>query len=159
MIIMVAAVDINGGLGRDNKLLWNIPEDLKRFKEITSGKNIVMGRKTLESLPRLLPNRHHIVLTKNVNYSRDGVEIFNNVEDILLKYKEEDLYIIGGSEVYSIFAALCDSIELTIVFGNYNADVFFPDITSHDWTVEFVGQHSNQCVFMRLIKDGNNINV
>jgi dihydrofolate reductase len=129
MIIIVVARDIFGTIGKDNKLPWHCKEDLQRFKKITMGKKIVMGRKTFESLPKMLPGRQHIVLTKNKDFKHEGVEVFNSIDDLLTAYKgKEDLYIIGGAEIYNQFIDKFDVIEMTVMKGDYDGDTYFPDL-------------------------------
>ena len=105
MLSIIVAMAKNNVIGKDNKLIWNLPDDLKRFKELTTGKNIIMGRKTFESLGRVLPNRKHIVLTKNKNwhYESDQVEVVNDIKDIS-KYIEDnnENFVIGGAEIYKM---------------------------------------------------------
>ena len=111
MISIIAAVAKNNIIGGDNKLLWHIPEDLKHFKDLTSNHTIIMGRKTFQSLPNVLPKRHHIVLTKDKNYiiDSDSVTIVHNLKEIVDKYKtsKEEVFVIGGGEIYSAFLPYC----------------------------------------------------
>lgn len=122
-ISMIVAVDSNGGIGKDNKLLWHIPGDLKRFKEITTGKTVVMGRKTFESLPfkNGLPNRKNVVLTRTPKDSIENVTYIN----IILNNSEEEIFIIGGAEIYKLFMPYCNKLYLTQVFTKTDADTFF----------------------------------
>ena len=103
MLSIIVAVAENNIIGGDNKLLWHIPEDLKRFKEITSGNTIVMGRKTFESLPGVLPNRKHVIITRDKNYTVDNenVEVIHSLSEVINKYKNshETAFIIGGGEI------------------------------------------------------------
>ena len=104
MLSIIVAKASNDVIGGDNKLLWHISNDLKRFKEITSNHTIIMGRKTFESLPKVLPNRHHIVITRDKNFKVDSEEvtIVNDISDIISKFKdsEEEIFVIGGGEIY-----------------------------------------------------------
>lgn len=126
-INMIVAVDSNGGIGKDNKLLWHIPGDLKRFKEITTGKTVVMGRKTFESLPFKdgLPNRKNIVLSRTPKESTENVTYINDINIILNNDSEEEIFIIGGAEIYKIFMPYCNKLYLTQVFAETDADTFF----------------------------------
>ena len=132
MISIIAAVAKNNIIGGDNKLLWHIPEDLKHFKDITSNHTIIMGRKTFQSLPNVLPKRHHIVLTKDKNYiiDSDSVTIVHNLKEIVDKYKtsKEEVFVIGGGEIYSAFLPYCKNLYLTKINKNFEGDTYFPKI-------------------------------
>lgn len=131
---MIAAAAENNALGKDNELVWHLPNDFKRFKALTSGHHIIMGRKTFESFPKPLPNRTHIVITRQKNYQPDGCIVVNSLEKaIALCPKEEDSYIIGGGEIYALGMPYSDKIELTRVHDNFEADAFFPDINPDEW--------------------------
>ena len=128
-LTIIAAASTNNVIGFDNKLIWNIPKDLKRFKELTQGHSVIMGRKTFESLPSPLPNRRNIVVTRNKDYSPEGIEVFSSIEDAIYVCKDDlQPFIIGGGEIYSQTINLVDKIELTRVYKNYQGDAFFPDI-------------------------------
>jgi len=128
-LTIIAAASTNNVIGFDNKLIWNIPKDLKRFKELTQGHSVIMGRKTFESLPSPLPNRRNIVVTRNKDYSPEGIEVFSSIEDALYVCREDlQPFIIGGGEIYSQTINLVDKIELTRVYKDYQGDAFFPDI-------------------------------
>lgn len=133
-ITIIAAIGENNELGLDNKLIWNIKEDLKRFKKLTTGHSIIMGRKTFESISKALPGRLNIVLTKNKNFKFKDVSIASNIhEAIELTKDDEQPFIIGGSEIYSLFINMAQTIELTRVHNNFKADTFFPDINFGKW--------------------------
>ena len=128
-LTIIAAASTNNVIGLDNKLIWNIPKDLKRFKRLTQGHSVIMGRKTFESLPSPLPNRRNIVVTRNKEYSPEGIEVFSSVEDAIDVCKDDlQPFIIGGGEIYSQTINLVDKIELTRVYKDYQGDTFFPDI-------------------------------
>ena len=128
-LTIIAAASTNNVIGFDNKLIWNIPKDLKRFKELTQGHSVIMGRKTFESLPSPLPNRRNIVVTRNKDYSPEGIEVLSSIEDALDVCREDlQPFIIGGGEIYSQTINLVDKIELTRVYKDYQGDAFFPDI-------------------------------
>ncbi|MFL0249597.1 dihydrofolate reductase [Clostridium neuense] len=137
MLSIIAAINENYVIGKDNKLPWHISEDLKRFKKLTTGKTIIMGRKTFESLPSVLPNRKHIVITNNINYNydNDNVEVVHRINDVL-KYKncEDEVFIIGGGKVYAEFLPYCEKLYLTKVHSNQGGDTFFPkfDINNYE---------------------------
>lgn len=121
MIKIIAAVGKNYELGKDNDLIWHIPEDLKYFKETTMGQTVVMGRKTYESIGKPLPNRENIVITSR---EIEGVTTLQSPEDIL--DMDRDVFIIGGNSIYSYFVPYADEIYLTEIDAESNADVFFP---------------------------------
>lgn len=134
MIIMIAAVAENNALGKNNELVWHLPNDFKRFKELTSHHHIIMGRKTFESFPKPLPNRVHIVITRQENYNPEGCIVVDSIEKaIALCPKNEDSYIIGGGEIYSLAMPYTDIIEITKVHQTFEADTFFPSINKEDW--------------------------
>ena len=128
-LTIIAAASTNNVIGFDNKLIWNIPKDLKRFKELTQGHSVIMGRKTFESLPNPLPNRRNIIVTRNKNYSPEGIEVFSSIEDAIDACRDDlQSFIIGGGEIYSQTINIVDKIELTRVYKDYQGDAFFPDI-------------------------------
>lgn len=134
MITMIAAAGENNELGKDNDLVWHLPNDFKRFKALTTGHHIVMGRKTFESFPKPLPNRVHIVITRNKDYTREGIIVVSSMEEALQKAKDDPQpFIIGGGEIYELGMSLADKIELTRVHGTFQADTFFPEIPESDW--------------------------
>jgi dihydrofolate reductase len=134
MIIMIAAVAENNALGKDNNLLWHLPNDFKRFKEITSGHHIIMGRKTFESFPKPLPNRTHIVISRQKNLLLEGCIIVESLEKaIAICPENEDLFIIGGGEIYSQSIPVADQLDITRVHHSFDADVYFPEIETEIW--------------------------
>lgn len=141
MISIIAAIAENNIIGGDNKLLWNIPDDLKRFKNLTSNHTIIMGRKTFESLPGVLPNRHHIVLTRDKNYTinSDSVTIVYNLKEIVDKYENsvEEVFVIGGGEIYLSFLPYCKNLYLTKVHKDFNGDTSFPEINLSKWNITY----------------------
>lgn len=139
--IIVACTDNENVIGKDNKLPWNLPEDLQHFKEITMGKTIVMGRKTFESLPKVLPGRHHIVLTRNQNYKVNdpNVEVVTgNINNIFkkMKYSENEYFIIGGAEIYKTGIKFADKIFLTRIYENIEGDTHFPNLSNKYWIIK-----------------------
>ena len=132
--IIVAAAE-NNAIGKDNDLIWSLPNDLKRFKKLTSGHSIIMGRKTFDSFPGLLPNRKHIVISRNKNISfPDEVTVVNNFEDAIRETgDDENPFIIGGGQIYKLAMDLGDKIELTRVHEEFKADTFFPKIDEDKW--------------------------
>lgn len=141
MISIIVAVAKNNVIGGDNKLLWHVPEDLKRFKEITSGNIIIMGRKTFESLPGVLPNRKHIVITRDASYSvaHPQVEVIHNVEDIINRFKNSpvEVFIIGGGEIYNRFIQDAEKIYLTKIFEDFEGDTTFPNLVLSNWKTSY----------------------
>lgn len=140
MITLIAAIGENYELGLDNKMLWHLPNDFKHFKNKTLNHPIVMGRKTLESLPGLLPKRQHIVLTRDKNWQYPGVTIHHSVQEVLLLNKP--YFVIGGGEIYRAFLPYADILELTRVEGSFQADTFFPDINFNEWQCTFSESHA-----------------
>ena len=117
---MIAAVAENNALGKDNELVWHLPNDFKRFKELTSGHYIIMGRKTFESFPKPLPNRTHVVITRQANYQSEGCIVTHSIEDaIKICPENEVVFIIGGGEIYKQALAFSDKIEITKVPVSY----------------------------------------
>lgn len=135
LTIIVAAGEDNA-IGKDNELIWHLSDDLKRFKKLTSGHHIIMGRKTFESFPKPLPNRTHIVITRQDNYIvPEGVIVVNNLEDALdAARKDNQPFIIGGGEIYKQAINLADKLELTRVHASFDgADTFFPNVDTNIW--------------------------
>ncbi len=131
MISIIAAIASgNRALGKDNNLIYKIPEDLKRFKELTSGHIIIMGRKTFESIGKALPNRTNIVVTHDPNFSGENVVVTHSLDEALRLAElrgDEEVFIIGGGQIYQEAINKADKLYLTIVEGNPEADTFFPD--------------------------------
>jgi dihydrofolate reductase len=126
-ITLVVARAQNGVIGRGGKLPWHLPADLKRFKALTMGSVMVMGRKTFDSLPGLLPGRRHVVLTRDPNWSADGAEIARSVDEALELARGERVSVIGGAEIFDLFLPLADRIELTEVLENVPGDTIMAD--------------------------------
>ncbi len=130
---MILSADRNWGIGCNNKLLVSIPSDMKFFRTETTGKVVVMGRKTLESFPGGMPfkNRTNIVLTRDPGYDAKGALVVHSMEELLeelKKYKDEDIYVIGGGAVYEMMLPFCDTIHVTKIDFAYEADTFFPNL-------------------------------
>lgn len=131
---MIAAAAENRALGKDNQLVWHLPNDFKRFKGLTTGHHIIMGRKTFESFPKPLPNRTHIIITRQSNYQAEGCIVVDSIEKAIEKCpKNEDAFIIGGGEIYHLAMPFTDKIELTVVHHEFEADAFFPEINLDEW--------------------------
>lgn len=128
MITIIAAAGENNSLGKDNNLVWHLPDDFKRFKELTSGNHILMGRKTFETFPKPLPNRTHLIITRQNDYSApEKCFVFDNIQSAL-DVVSSDIWIIGGGEIYKQSMDIADRIELTRVHSDFEADTFFPEI-------------------------------
>jgi dihydrofolate reductase len=132
---IISAIGKNNEIGKKNALLWNLPVDLKHFKEITTGKTIIIGQKTFESIGRPLPNRRNIVLTQDKNFKTEGVEVFFSIEELEKKLnKEEENFIIGGGQIYRLFLEKADKLYITHVDASFpDADTFFPEINPAKW--------------------------
>lgn len=136
MLSIIVAKSINNAIGKDNKLLWKIPDDMKRFKEITTGHTVIMGRKTFESIGKVLPNRLNIVLTRDSNYKIDdpNVKILGGVSD-LEEYINDDNenFVIGGAQIYSILMSKCQKLYVTQIDKDFVGDSYFPIIKENEW--------------------------
>ena len=133
MIVLILARAENGVIGRDGKLPWHLPADLKRFKALTMGKPMVMGRKTFESFPAPLPGRRHIVLTRDAGWSAAGAEVAHSVEEALALAGPGDVAVIGGAEVFRLFEDRADRAECTVIWRAYEGDASFC-LDRGDWT-------------------------
>ena len=142
MIILIAAVAKNLALGKNNDLIWHLPNDFKRFKEITSGHHIIMGRKTFESFPKPLPNRTHVIITRQKSYKPEGCIVVDSIERAIeVCPKDAPVYVIGGGEIYNLALPYADQLDITRVHNNFEADTFFPEIKLQDWDVTDVEHH------------------
>ena len=136
MITMIAAAAENNALGKDNDLVWHLPDDFKRFKRLTSGHHIIMGRKTFESFPKLLPDRTHVIITRKEDYSPENTIVVHSMEEALKVSKlDDEAFIIGGGEIYKMGMEHADRIELTRVHGEFEADTHFPEIDKSEWEI------------------------
>jgi len=136
-LIIIVAMARNGVIGSGNKLPWHLPGDLKRFKALTMGHAIVMGRKTFESLPNgALPGRKNVVLSRSMLIHPKNVLVLSTVNEVLELAKNETLFIIGGGEIYRQFLPFACRIELTLIDQDFEGDTFFPEIDSPQWSVQ-----------------------
>ena len=143
MFSIIVAIGKNREIGKGNKLLWHIPEDLKNFKEITTGKTVIMGRKTFESIGRSLPNRKNIVLSKNgdkESFEQKGIELYQNLENLIADYKNsgEEIFILGGEQMYREFMqkGLVSRLYISYIeFSDSEADAYFPEIDYNSWKI------------------------
>ena len=136
MVTIIAAIANNNALGKDNDLIWHLPADLKRFKKVTSGHHILMGRNTFESIGKPLPNRTTVIITRNKDYKAAGCIVVDSIEKAIEVAKaDEHIFIIGGAQVYkqTIAANLVDQLDITQVHHSFDADVYFPEIDSDIW--------------------------
>lgn len=134
MITIIAAIAENNALGKDNQLIWHLPADLKRFKQVTLNHHIIMGRKTFESLGKPLPNRTSIIITRNKNFNAEGCIVVHTLDEALEAAATDDNpYILGGAEIYKQAIEIADKLDLTFVHNTFNADAFFPKIDTSIW--------------------------
>ena len=128
-LTIIAAVSINNVIGNNNKLIWKLSNDLKRFKNLTTNHSVIMGRKTFESLPNPLPGRDNIVITRDTNYSKPNIQVCSSIEDAInLTKTDTQPFIIGGGEIYTQTINIVDRIELTRVHEEFDGDAYFPEI-------------------------------
>nr|DAE56292.1 MAG TPA: Dihydrofolate reductase [Caudoviricetes sp.] len=141
LVSMIVAHDLNNGIGKDGKLLWHIPKDLKHFRKMTLGCTVVMGRKTYESLPNALPHRENWILTRDESYIpktrfNDKVRVFHSKEELLAeahRLLKANIFIIGGGEIYNLFLEDATNIITTVVDEVFDADTFFPKLKHNEW--------------------------
>lgn len=149
----IVAIGKNNEIGKNNKLLWHLPEDLKNFKEITTGKTIIMGRKTFESIGRVLPNRRNIILTRQAGKIIDGGEVFHSLEEVvnLFENTNEEVFIIGGADLYNEMMPKFDKLYISFIKKeDKDAVAFFPKIDFLDW--EVVERKDNEEWDFRVLK-------
>ncbi len=134
MITLIAAAGENNELGKDNDLVWHLPDDFQHFKTRTTGHYIIMGRKTFESFPKLLPNRTHVIITRNEEYTAEGAFVVRSLEEAFeLAQEDPQPFVIGGGEIYHQALPHAHKIELTRVHGTFEADAYFPEIPEEKW--------------------------
>ncbi|ORU90598.1 MAG: dihydrofolate reductase [Cycloclasticus sp. symbiont of Poecilosclerida sp. M] len=141
-ISMIVAMGDNGAIGKDNALLWHLPDDFKRFKSITMGKPILMGRKTYESIGKPLPGRENIVVTRDKAFFAKGLTIVNSIDAALLAAeKYDEVMVIGGASFYEQMLPMADRLYITKVHHQFDADAFFPEIDIESWQVVAQVEH------------------
>lgn len=141
-VTIILARAQNGVIGRDGKLPWHIPADLKRFKALTMGTAMVMGRKTFESLPGLLPDRRHIVLTRDRGWHAEGAEVAHSIKEVTALARGEPVSVIGGADIFALFLPVADRIELTEVLADVEGDTIVDDPRSAGgWRESFTEDH------------------
>ena len=152
-ISIIAAVGKNNELGINNDLIWHFKEDMQFFKKTTTGSTVVMGRKTFESLPKALPNRRNIVISKNKDYSAEGAEVADSIESALELTKNDNVFIIGGASIYKAFLPYAKDIYLTEIEAEYpDADTFFPTFQKSDYTREVLASLNENETSFSFIK-------
>jgi dihydrofolate reductase len=137
-ISLIAAMARNRVIGRDNRLPWRLPPDLKRFKELTMGHTLLLGRKTFESIGRPLPGRTMLVVSRQTGYSPDGVQVAHSVEEALDRAREageSELFVAGGAEIYRQTLPVADRLHLTRIEEDFSGDVCFPEYDESQWTL------------------------
>jgi dihydrofolate reductase len=135
-LTLIAAAGENNELGKDQDLVWHLPDDFKRFKELTTGHHIIMGRKTFETFPKPLPNRTHVVITNKKDYHPEAAIVVHSMEEAIEVAKDDPQpFVIGGGEIYKLALAKADKIELTRVHGTFDADTYFPEFNEQEWRI------------------------
>lgn len=145
MLSIIVAIAENNAIGKNNDLIWYISDDLKRFKKLTTGHTILMGRKTFESLPNgALPKRTNVVITRDTSLKLENCMMLHSIENAVEKYKdaEEEVFIIGGGSIYEKMLPYAQKLYLTKVHESFDADVFFPEINMEEWEVISEEHHS-----------------
>ena len=145
-VSLIVAMDKNRGIGKNNDLMWHLPNDMRFFKDTTVNHIVVMGRKNYDSIPekyRPLPNRRNVILTRNSNFKAKDCDVFNSLDDALGAYEygsEKTIFIIGGGQIYALALAqeVVDEMYITYVDGVYDADTFFPEFDESKWRKELV---------------------
>ena len=133
-ISIIVAIAKNHAIGKNNQLLWHLPNDLKHFKDVTSGHTVIMGRKTYDSVGRPLPKRRNIIITRQ-DISIEGCEVVPSIDEALERCEnEEEVFIVGGAEIYRQAVPLTDRIYLTIIDQDFDGDTFFPELNPGEWT-------------------------
>ncbi|MEI6333073.1 MAG: dihydrofolate reductase [Methylococcaceae bacterium] len=135
-ISLIVAMASNRVIGLDNKMPWHLSADLKKFKSITMGSPILMGRKTYESIGRPLPGRTNMIISRNLDYQQEGCLVFNDLKTAFKKAAEntDEIFIIGGSDLYNAILPMADTIYLTLISRDFEGDTFFPEIDWNEWS-------------------------
>jgi dihydrofolate reductase len=158
-LLLVAAMDLARGIGRENALPWHLPRDLRRFRSLTLGKPLIVGRKTYESIGKPLPGRHMIVVSRAPGFSAPGCEVATSLDDAiaLAARRGEEAVLGGGEAIYAAALPVCDRLALTMVLGHFPCDTFFPDLWAQGrWQVRTEAFHAaddqnpHACVFLEL---------
>ncbi|MBS1652926.1 MAG: dihydrofolate reductase [Bacteroidetes bacterium] len=142
IISAIVATDLNNAIGKNNQLLWHLPADLKFFKQITMGCPVIMGRKTFESIGRLLPGRKNIIITRNKSYNVAGAIVVNSIEEAISTCNDEKVFVIGGAEIYKMAMPFLNEIYRTLVDHKFEADTFFSEIDTEQYEKTFSEKHN-----------------
>lgn len=137
ILSLIAGIGKNNELGKDNKLLWDLPSDMKFFRETTSGHPVIMGRKTFESIGRPLPKRRNIIITRDTTYTHEGIEVVHSIDEALALFAntDEEVFVIGGAEIYKQSLPFADKLYITEVEKEFDADAFFPAFDKAHWAL------------------------
>ena len=145
IISLIAAMGKNRVIGADNSIPWKLPQDMKRFKELTTGKPVVMGRKTFEAIGRMLPNRTNIIITRDRNYKAEGCVVVHSTEEALkAAHKNQEFMIIGGAEIYKQFLPIANRMYLTFIDKNFEGDAYFPEYDKNEWKEVSREEHADE---------------
>ncbi len=142
IIAAIVVTDLNNAIGKNNKLLCHLPADLKFFKATTMGCPVIMGRKTFESIGRVLPGRKNIVITRNPGFSFQGIEVYHSLEDCIKNLKEDKIFVIGGAEIFKQTLADTSEIYRTVIKEKFDADTYYPEINLNEF--ELVWEEAHQ---------------
>ena len=144
IISLIAALGKNRVIGNENKLIWNIPEDMKHFRQLTSGKSIIMGRKTFESIGKPLPNRTNIIITRDKTYRAEGCIVVHSSEEALSAAKgSEEIMVIGGAQIYAEFLPRAHRMYLTLIDHDFEGDAYFPKYNDGEWKIIHKEDHED----------------
>ena len=141
IIAAIVAIDLNHAIGKNNQLLWHLPADLKFFKQTTMGCPIIMGRKTYQSIGKLLPGRKNIIISRNEDFKIEGAEIYQSLNDAISKCDSEKVFVIGGAEIYTLAMPMIKELYITIVKNKFDADTFFSKINTSQFNLVWEEYH------------------
>ena len=141
IIAAIVAIDLNHAIGKNNQLLWHLPADLKFFKQTTMGCPIIMGRKTYQSIGKLLPGRKNIIISRNEDFKIEGAEIYQSLNDAISKCDSEKVFVIGGAEIYTLAMPMIKELYITIVKNKFDADTFFSKINTSQFNLVWEDCH------------------
>ncbi len=149
-IVLIAAIGKNRELGKQNRLIWRLPQDLQFFKQMTMGKTIVMGRKTFESLPKLLSGRRHVVLSRSKCDFPSEVIVYDSLEQLLFN-EEDELFVIGGEQIYQLFLGYASKMYLTLIDAeDKKADAYFPEFCESEWDKTVIDQYDDLVCYKHM---------
>jgi len=141
IIAAIVAIDLNHAIGKNNQLLWHLPADLKFFKQTTMGCPIIMGRKTYQSIGKLLPGRKNIIITRNEDFKIEGAEIYQSLNAAFSECESEKVFVIGGAEIYTLAMPMIKELYITIVKNKFDADTFFSKINTSQFNLVWEDCH------------------